>query len=63
MEKVSLAGRGTRDGIYRPPKSTILLNQEGIEPEANLIGTGVDKLQLQDSLSTGKQRWETRRVK
>ena len=63
MEKIPLGGRRTRDRIYGPPKFTILFKQKSLEPMTNSMGTGVDKLQLQNSLSTGKQRREARRVK
>jgi len=63
MEKVPLGGRGTRDGIHGPPKPTVLLDQKSLEPATDPMGTGVDKLQLQDSLPTGKQGRETRRFK
>jgi len=51
------------DGIHGPPKPTVLFDQKSLEPTPNLMGTGVDKLQLQNSLSTRKQRRETRSVK
>jgi len=63
MQKISLGGRRTRDGIYRTLKSTVLLDKKGVGPVANTMGTGADELQPQDRLSTGKQGWETRRFK
>jgi len=44
MEKIPLGRRRARDGIYGPPKSTVLFNQKCLEPAANLMGTGVDQL-------------------
>jgi len=63
MEKVPLGGRRTRDGIHGPPKPTVLFEQKSLEPATDSMGTGVDKLQLQNTLSSGKQGRETRRVK
>ena len=55
--------RRTRDSIHRPLKSTIFPDQKGLEPSTNSMGTGVNKLQLQDSLSARKDWREIRRVK
>jgi len=63
MEKIPLGSRTTCDDIHRTQKSGILLDQKSMEPGVTLMGTGVDKLQLQDSLPTGKLRRETRHLK
>ena len=44
METIPLGRRRARDGIYQPPKSTVLFNQKGLELVANSMGTGVDEL-------------------
>ena len=54
MEKIRLGGRTTHDSIHGPPKFTILFDQKSLEPVTNSMSTGVDKLQLQNSLPTGK---------
>jgi len=54
MEKIPLGLRRTCDGIYGAPKFTILFDQKSLEPATNSMGTGVDELQLQNSLLTGK---------
>ena len=59
MEKIPLGGRRTLDGIHRSPKPTVLFDQKSLEPATDSMGTGVDKLQLQNCLPTGKQGWET----
>ena len=59
MERMPQGRRRTSDCIYQPPESTLLLEYKGMEPAANLMGTGVDELQLQESLPRGKQRRET----
>ena len=58
MEEIPLGRRRARAGIYRPPKSTGYPDQKSLEPATNSMSTGVNKLQLQNSLSAGKQRRE-----
>jgi len=62
MEKIALRQRRTCDGIHRLPQPTVLFDQKSLEPATDLMGTGVDELQLQNSLPTGKLGRETRRV-
>jgi len=54
MEKIPLGGRKTHDGIYGPPKFTILFDQKSLEQGTNLMGTRIEELLLQNSLPTGK---------
>jgi len=63
MEKIPLGGRRTRDGIHRPPKPTVRFDQKSLEPATDSMATGVDKLQLQNGVPTGKEGRETRRVR
>ena len=62
MQKIPLGGRRTRDGIHQPPKPTVLFDQKSLKPATDSMGTGVDKLQLENSLPTRKPGRETRRV-
>jgi len=42
VEKIAWGRRRARDGIYRPPKPAVLINQKSVEPAANSMATRVD---------------------
>jgi len=63
MEAIPQGQKGACDGLYRPLKLTVLLDQKDLEPVANAMGTAVARLQLQNGLQAGKPRREARRTK